>query len=123
MLILFDQGTPVGDRRSLPRHTVKTAREQGWSTLLNVELLRAAEEAGFDVLLTTDTNLRYQQDLKGRRLAVIILGKNRGNLIRPMLTDIALAIVSAKPGTYSVVEIPPGKLGLDRRLVDAIALQ
>jgi ABC-type taurine transport system substrate-binding protein len=75
------------------------------------------------VLLTTGTNLRYPQDLKGRRLAVVILSKNRWNLIRPMLTDIALAIVSAKPGTYSVVEISPGKLGLDRRLVDAIALQ
>jgi hypothetical protein len=107
MLILFDQGTPVGIRRSLPTHAVKTAREQGWSTLLNGELLRAAEEAGFDVLLTTDTNLRYQQDLKGRRLAVVILSKTRWNLIRPMLSDIALAIESAKPGTYSVVEIPP----------------
>jgi hypothetical protein len=54
MLILFDQGTPVGIRNSLPGHDVKTARQQGWSTLLNGELLRVAEEAGFDVLLTTD---------------------------------------------------------------------
>src|SRR2546425_5249683 len=68
MLILFDQGTPVGIRHSLSEHTVKTAREMGWSALSNGELLRAAEEAGFDLLLTTDTNLPYQQDLKGRRV-------------------------------------------------------
>ena len=54
MLILFDQGTPVAIRHSLPEHVVRTAAEQGWSTLLNGELLRAAEEAGFEVFLTTD---------------------------------------------------------------------
>ncbi len=105
MLILFDQGTPVGIRNSLPEHTVKTAREQGWSTLLNGELLRAAEEAGFDVLLTTDTNLPYQQDLKGCKLAVVVLSKNRWKLIRLMLPQIAGAIASARPGNYTVVEI------------------
>jgi hypothetical protein len=72
MLVLFDQGTPLGIRFSLPEHTVKTAREQEWSTLLNGELLRAAEDAGFDVLLTTDKNLPYQQNLKGRKLAVAV---------------------------------------------------
>ena len=106
MLILFDQGTPVGIRQFLPEHHVKTAREQGWSTLLNGELLRAAEEAGFDALLTTDTSLPYQQDLKGRELAVVILNKNRWKLIRPMLPQIAAAIASATPGNYTVVEIP-----------------
>ena len=106
MLILFDQGTPVGIRHSLPEHTVRTAREQGWSTLLNGELLRAAEEAGFDVLLTTDTNLPHQQDLKGRKLAVVVLSKNRWKLIRPMLAQIAAAIALARPGNYTIVEIP-----------------
>jgi hypothetical protein len=62
MRVLFDQGTPVGIRDSLPEHIVRTAREQGRSTLLNGELLRAAEK----VLLTTDTNLPYQQNLEGR---------------------------------------------------------
>jgi hypothetical protein len=59
MLVLFDQGTPVGIRKSLSEHTVRTAAEQGWSTLLNGQLLRAAETAGFDVLLTADTGLRF----------------------------------------------------------------
>src|SRR5207302_9749561 len=74
MRILFDQGTPVQIRRSLEAHTVKTSREQGWSTLANGELLRVAEEAGFDVLLTTDKNIRFQQNLEGRRIAVVVLG-------------------------------------------------
>ena len=63
MRILFDQGTPVQIGRSLSAHSVRAAREQGWSTLANGELLRVAEEAGFDLLLTTDKNLRYQENL------------------------------------------------------------
>jgi hypothetical protein len=106
MLILFDQGTPVGIRPSLQKHTVKTANELGWNALLNGELLRAAEDAGFDVLLTTDTSLRYQQNLKGRRLAVVVLTKNRWKLIQPMLPRIAEAVTSAVAGTFVVVEIP-----------------
>jgi hypothetical protein len=65
MLILFDHGTPRGIVRSLHPHIVKEAKAQGWDTLSNGELLKAAEEAGFDVLLTTDKNLRYQQNLRG----------------------------------------------------------
>ena len=76
MLILFDQGTPVGIRRAFPDHTVRTAREQGWSALLNGELVRLAEEAGFEVLLTTGTNLRCQQNLQGRKPAIVVLRSN-----------------------------------------------
>jgi predicted nuclease of predicted toxin-antitoxin system len=61
MKILFDQGTPVPLRRHLPRHDVATAAEMDWSQLTNGELLAAATEAGFEVLVTTDQNLRYQQ--------------------------------------------------------------
>ena len=74
MLILFDQGTPVPLRSFLKGHTVKTAAQQGWSTLSNGDLLRAAEAEGFDVLLTTDKNLAYQQSLKDRRVAIVVLG-------------------------------------------------
>jgi hypothetical protein len=74
MRVLFDQGTPVQIRPWLQEHTVKTAREAGWSTLANGDLLRAAEEAGFDVLLTTDKNMRYQQNFAGRRIAVVVFG-------------------------------------------------
>ena len=106
MRILFDQGTPVAIRNALQDHSVRTANEQGWSTLLNGELLRVADEAGFDLLLTTDTSLPQQQNLKGRKLAVVILSKNRWLLIKPRLAEIAAAVNAARPGTYSVVEIP-----------------
>jgi len=106
MRILFDQGTPIDIRDSLPAHTVKTAYEQGWSTLTNGELLRAAEEAGFDVLLTTDKNLIYQQNLTGRRIAIVVLGQARWKAIKPMLRVLTENIERAKPGTYTFVEIP-----------------
>jgi hypothetical protein len=106
MLILFDQGTPVAIRHSLPAHVVRTAAEQGWSTLLNGDLLRAAEEAGFEVFLTTDTNIPFQQNLRNRKLAIVVLSQNRWRLIRPVIPQIVAAIATAKPGTCSTVEIP-----------------
>jgi hypothetical protein len=66
MKILFDQGTPVPLRAALVGHTVETAYERGWSTLSNGSLPAAAEEASFDVLITTDQNLPSQQTLVGR---------------------------------------------------------
>lgn len=106
MRILFDQGTPVAIRNALEDHTVHTVKEKGWSTLSNGELLRAAEEAGFDVLLTTDTNLPHQQSLTGQKLAVVILTKNRWLLIKQKMAEIVAAVNSARPGTYTSVKIP-----------------
>lgn len=106
MRIIFDQGTPVAIRDALQNHFVRTANAQGWSTLTNGELLRVAEQAGFEVLLTTDTNLPDQQNLRGRKLAVVILTKNRWTLTKPRMKEIVAAINSAKPGTSSVVDIP-----------------
>ena len=60
MRILFDQGTPVAVRNALGGHFVQTAYAQGWSTLTNGELLRVAEQAGFEVLVTTDTSRAYK---------------------------------------------------------------
>lgn len=67
MLILFDHGAPRGVARVLRAHTVVTAQSRGWDKLSNGELLAAAEEAGVDVLFTTDRNIRYQQNLTNRR--------------------------------------------------------
>jgi len=106
MLILLDQGTPVGLRDALKGHVVKTAHQQGWSTLLNGELLRAAEEAGFDILVTTDKNLVYQQNLSDRKIAIVVLGRNRWSLIRRALPQIENAVNAAKQRTYALVEIP-----------------
>ncbi len=105
MLILFDQGTPVGIRDSLHGHVVKTAQEQGWNRLLNGELLREAEEAGFDVLLTTDKNLVYQQNLSERKIAIVVLGGSRWSRIERVLDRVIAAVDAAKPGTYNLIEI------------------
>ena len=105
MLILFDQGTPVGIRDSLHGHVIKTAQEQGWNRLLNGELFREAEEAGFDVLLTTDKNLVYQQNLSERKIAIVVLGGSRWSLIERVLDRVIAAVDAAKPGTYNLIEI------------------
>jgi hypothetical protein len=106
MRILLDQGTPVAIGKGLQGHLVRTAYAQGWGTLTNGELLHVAEEAGFDLLLTTDTNLPRQQNLRGRKLAVVILSKNRWTLIQRSMNEIVAAVNSAKPGAYCVVDIP-----------------
>ena len=70
MCILFDHGTPRGLMHSLSKHNVTTAKVQGWDRLVNGLLLKEAEEAGFDLLLTTDGNMNYQQNLSNRAIAV-----------------------------------------------------
>ena len=73
MKILFDQGTPVPLRRYLSGHRVDTAYERGWAALANGNLITAAEQDGYGLLITTDQNLRYQQNLAGRQLAILVL--------------------------------------------------
>ena len=106
MRILFDNGTPRGVKTALSGHTVEETRSRGWDTLGNGELLDAAEAAGFELLLTTDRNIRYQQNLTGSRLAIVVLGKARWRLIKRKLTEIAAAVTAARPGSYTEVEIP-----------------
>lgn len=106
MRVLLDQGTPAPIRRSLEGHEVRTSREQGWSRFANGELLKAAEDAGFDVLLTTDQNMRYQQNLKGPKIAIVVLGKARWRLIKVALAQVSVAVNAATPGSYTEVEIP-----------------
>jgi len=106
MLILFDHGTPAPLRLFLAGHTVKKAKDLGWDTLSNGELLRAAEEASFEVLVTTDKNIRYQQNLSERTIAIVVLGIPQWPILRPHVDLVVAAINSAKPGTYCEVEIP-----------------
>ena len=106
MRILFDNGTPRGVAGALPGHTVEEARSQGWDTLRNGELLDAAEAAGFEVVLTTDRNIQYQQNLAGRTIAVVILSKGRWRLVKNRLPAIAAAVAAAAPGSFVEVEIP-----------------
>ena len=106
MLIIFDQATPVPIRPYLAGHTVRTAAQQGWDTLRNGDLLTAAEDAGFDILLTTDKNMRYQQNLAGRKIAVVVLGLQQWPSLRPHVHRIAEAINAATPGSYSEIDFP-----------------
>ena len=106
MRILFDQGTPVPLRESLPHHEVSTAFERGWSKLKNGELLDAAEREGFEVLVTTDSNLRFQQNLVARRIAIVALLSTSWPRIEQAIAAVVGAIAATTPGSYTEVEIP-----------------
>ncbi|HET6933154.1 MAG TPA: hypothetical protein VFI45_22705 [Candidatus Acidoferrum sp.] len=108
MLVLFDQGTPVPLRPFLKGHVVQTAAQRGWDELQNGDLLRAAEEAGFELFLTPDKNIRYQQNLSIRTIAIIVLGNPQWPALRQHVGRVVSAVNAAKPGTYFEVEIPAG---------------
>jgi hypothetical protein len=97
MKILLDQGTPAPLRAALTDHSVSTAYEMGWSDLDNGTLLKVAEEE-FDALITTDKNLRYQQDLKGRRLAIVILPSTSWPKLQAYLPQIISAVDRLQQG-------------------------
>ncbi|HCC56178.1 MAG TPA: hypothetical protein DEQ47_02755 [Solibacterales bacterium] len=105
MLILLDNNAPRGLIRALPEHTVTEARERGWATLKNGDLLTAAEAAGFDVFLTADKNIRYQQNLEHRRIGIVVLTVGRWAPVRGMLAEIAAAVNAVQPGGYVEVEV------------------
>ena len=107
MLVLFDNGTPRTLARYLiGQHAVTEARARGWGQLENGELLTAAEAEGFDVLVTTDRNLRYQQNLAARKIAIVVLGKGRWSIIKSHIAAIAAAVNSATPGSFAEIEMP-----------------
>jgi hypothetical protein len=108
MHILFDQGTPAPLRQSLTGHEVATAYERGWSNLDNGDLLAAAEDAGFDLFITTDQNLRYQQNLAARRLSVLVPPTTRWPQIRRHAADVVAAVGSIQPGGVSRIELVAG---------------
>lgn len=106
MRVLFDQGTPAPLRLLLRDHEASTAYEHGWSTLKNGELLAAAEGRGFQVLVTTDTSLKYQQNLASRSIAIVVLGTTSWPRIKVAAGFVIAAVNAAAPGTYSEVKIP-----------------
>ena len=106
MKILFDNGTPNPTARSLVGHEVTFARKIGWHELENGELIQRAEDSGYDLLLSTDKNIRYQQNLAGRKIALVVLSQQQWPIVRLHLDLIAKAVNAAKPGSYTEVEIP-----------------
>lgn len=99
MRILFDQGTPAPLRRALAEHDVFTAYELNWSQLNNGALLEAAEKEGFAVMITTDTNLKYQQNLSGRSISIVVLTTTSWPRIRNALGSVVSAVAAVNPGS------------------------
>jgi hypothetical protein len=106
MRILFDNGTPAPLIPFLEGHTVTKAKDAGWDKLVNGELLKAAEAAGFEVLLTTDKNMAAQQNLKSLTIAIVVLGNSQWRIVQRHVRKIAATLSAATPGSYSEVEIP-----------------
>ncbi len=105
MKLLFDHGVPGPLRRHLTEHSVDTSAQRGWRELSNGNLLDIAEREGYEILITTDQNMRHQQDLAGRRLAVIVLRSTAWPYARLRIEDIRAAIDGIKPGEFREVPI------------------
>ncbi len=111
--VLFDVNVPRPLARLLTRHTVEFADQRGWRELTNGDLLAAAERDGFDVMLTADTNLRYQQNLAGCRIAIVALSTNAWPVIRDNAAPVVNAVDAAAPASYR--EVTFARAPLNRR--------
>ncbi len=99
MKVLLDACVPRPLRKCLPDHTVQTAQEMGWGKLKNGALLQAVESQ-FDAFLTSDRNLKYQQYIAGRKLAILVLPTNDWPTIRLHTDEIAVKVTALKPGDF-----------------------
>ncbi len=104
MRLLFDQGTPVPLGRRRGGHSVATVADRGWSELDNGNLLGKAEKNGYEVLIATDENMRYQQNLGDRRLAIVVLLSTAWPDVRLRIEEIRASLVDIRPG--DVREVP-----------------
>ncbi len=99
MKILFDECMPQPLRRRLAEFEISTAQEMGWGRVKNGDLLKLAEDK-FDAFLTSDQQLKYQQNLKGRKLAILVLSTNRWPQVKARTQEIIAAVLALKPGDY-----------------------
>jgi predicted nuclease of predicted toxin-antitoxin system len=106
LLILLDQNIARAVAKLLPGHDVRSAADQGWQELTNGELLKAAEEAGFTAIITADKNIRYQQNLTGRKIALVVLSTNTWQVLRENAALLAEAVIRARSGGYEEVGFP-----------------
>ena len=104
--LLLDESVPAGLRYLLTAFEVKTAPEMGWAGVSNGRLLALAEQNGFDIMVTSDTNIRFQNRLAGRRIALIVATTNHWNTIRANSADLVAACDGARDGDYVVVQFP-----------------
>ena len=104
MKLLFDNGTPAPLRRHLGDHVIHTAARMGWANLRNGDLLDRAEDNGYEVLVTTDQSMRYQQNLSGRTIGIVVLMNPRWPFVRLCTVEIREALYTVHAG--EVVEVP-----------------
>ncbi len=104
MKVLLDENLAHRLRTSLGAHEVFTVSYMGWAGLKNGELLQTAEEAGIDVFLTGDQTLTNEQNLSGRKIAVVALSSVEWDILKPHLPLIIVALDNARPGTFQDVD-------------------
>ncbi len=104
--ILLDESVPAGIASILPNHDVRTAPDMGWAGITNGRLLDEAERAGFEVMVTADSNINAQQRLAGRKIALVVLTNNHWDTIRSAPDGIRQACDLASDGDYIVVDLP-----------------
>lgn len=103
--VLLDENLPHALRTCLPEHETLTAAYAGLAGYKNGELLKAATEAGFDVLVTGDQTLHYEQNLTGYKIAVVCLSVNAWQILKLHVAKIAAAIEDAAPGSFARVDV------------------
>jgi hypothetical protein len=104
--LLLDESVPAGLKRLLIAFEVKTAPEMRWAGITNGRLLVLAEQNGFDIMVTSDTNIRFQNRLAGRRIALVVATTNHWDTIRADPVDPVAACDRAAQGSYAVVQFP-----------------
>jgi hypothetical protein len=104
--VLFDKNVPSGARHFLSNHQVESVDDHGWARISNGELLQTAESTGFDVVITADQNVGYQQALEGRKIALVVLGSNIWPIVRHHETAARERVDAAVPGSYAFIEMP-----------------
>jgi predicted nuclease of predicted toxin-antitoxin system len=105
MRIILDECVPWPMHRLLPQHSVTSVQAQGWSGIRNSELLRRAE-SDFDLFITSDQNIRYQQNLAGQKIAILELSTNDLRRIRIAATLIEEAVNTIGSTEFRALEIP-----------------
>ena len=104
MKILFDVNMPPPLRQEFPSHEIVTAQFQGWSELENGDLVDAAESNGFEILMTADKNLSYQQNLTGRKIGIMVLPTNKLKILKRIAPIIRAKLDSMKAGDFVEIE-------------------
>jgi hypothetical protein len=105
--VLFDKNVPYSLRRHLTDCQVQTADDEGWGQISNGELIGCAENAGYQIMLTCDQNMQYQQNLVRRKISMVVLGSNVWPSVRKKIEEIEAALKRASPGSFEFIEIAP----------------